>query len=222
DPAFGMEAVWIEPSARDHAQTLGFTVVDASTVIATHLSHVVQSHAHELLGHEEVQQLLNALGKNAPKLVEDLTPRLLPLGTVVRTLQGLLAERVPLKNMRSIIETMAEHAARTQDPQQLVAHVRVALGRQIVQDIAGMSTELPVITLEPGLEPGLAERMQRRLAEAAQRQELTGEPAVLLVPPQLRQTLARFMRSVVPSMHVLAWNEIPDNRKVRLVTAVGR
>jgi flagellar biosynthesis protein FlhA len=240
DPAFGMEAVWIEPSARDHAQTLGFTVVDASTVIATHLSHVVQSHAHELLGHEEVQQLLNALGKNAPKLVEDLTPRLLPLGTVVRTLQGLLAERVPLKNMRTIIETMAEHAARTQDPQQLVAHVRVALGRQIVQDIAGMSTELPVITLEPdleqlltnslggsnaatpGLEPGLAERMQRRLAEAAQRQEMTGEPAVLLVPPQLRQTLARFMRSVVPSMHVLAWNEIPDNRKVRLVTAVGR
>lgn len=240
DPAFGMEAVWIEPSARDHAQTLGFTVVDASTVIATHLSHVIQSHAHELLGHEEVQQLLNGLTKTAPKLVEDLTPRLLPLGTVVRTLQGLLADRVPLRNMRTIVETLAEHAARTQDPAQLQAHVRVALGRQIVQDIAGMSTELPVITLEPeleqllsnsligsngatpGLEPGLAERMQRRLAEAAQRQEMTGEPAVLLVPPQLRQTLARFMRSVVPSMHVLAWNEIPDNRKVRLVTAVGR
>lgn len=240
DPAFGMEAVWIEPSARDHAQTLGYTVVDASTVIATHLSHVIQTHAHELLGHEEVQQLLNALGKNAPKLVEDLTPRLLPLGTVVRTLQGLLAERVPIRNMRTIVETLAEHAARTQDPLQLQAHVRVALGRQIVQDIAGMASELPVITLEPdleqlltnslagnnaatpGLEPGLAERMQRRLAEAAQRQEMTGEPAVLLVPPQLRQTLARFMRSIVPSMHVLAWNEIPDSRKVRLVTAVGR
>jgi flagellar biosynthesis protein FlhA len=240
DPAFGMEAVWIEPTSRDHAQTLGYTVVDASTVVATHLSHVIQTHAHELLGHEEVQQLLNALAKSAPKLVEDLTPRLLPLGTVVRTLQGLLSERVPIRNMRTIVETLAEHAARTQDPVQLQAHVRVALGRQIVQDIAGMSTELPVITLEPdleqllanslagnnaatpGLEPGLAERMQRRLAEAAQRQEMTGEPAVLLVPPQLRQTLARFMRSVVPSMHVLAWNEIPDNRKVRLVTAVGR
>jgi flagellar biosynthesis protein FlhA len=183
---------------------------------------------------------LNTLAKTAPKLVEDLTPRLLPLGTVVRTLQGLLAERVPIRNMRTIVETLAEHAARTQDPVQLQSQVRVALGRQIVQDIAGMSTELPVITLEPeleqllsnslagnnaatpGLEPGLAERMQRRLAEAAQRQELTGEPAVLLVPPQLRQTLARFMRSIVPSMHVLAWNEIPDNRKVRLVTAVGR
>ena len=240
DPAFGMEAVWIEPGSRDHAQTLGYTVVDASTVVATHLSHIIQTHAHELLGHEEVQQLLNTLAKTAPKLVEDLTPRLLPLSTVVRTLQGLLAERVPIRNMRTIVETLAEHAARTQDPAQLQAHVRVALGRQIVQDIAGMSSELPVITLEPeleqlltnslagnnaatpGLEPGLAERMQRRLAEAAQRQELSGEPAVLLVPPQLRQTLARFMRSIVPSMHVLAWNEIPDNRKVRLVTAVGR
>ena len=240
DPAFGMEAVWIEPSARDNAQTLGYTVVDASTVIATHLSHIIQSHGHELLGHEEVQHLLNALAKTAPKLVEDLTPRLLPLGTVVRVLQGLLGERVPIRNMRTIVETLAEHAGRTQDPLQLQSHVRVALGRQIVQDIAGMSTELPVITLEPdleqlltnslagsnaatpGLEPGLAERMQRRLAEAAQRQEMTGEPAVLLVPPQLRQTLARFMRTIVPSMHVLAWNEIPDNRKVRLVTAVGR
>jgi flagellar biosynthesis protein FlhA len=240
DPAFGMEAVWIEPSIRDHAQTLGYTVVDASTVIATHLSNVIQTHAHELLGHEEVQHLLNTLTKSAPKLVEDLTPRLLPLGTVVRTLQGLLAERVPIRNMRTIVETLAEHAARTQDPLQLQSHVRVALGRQIVQDIAGNSNELPVITLEPdleqllsnslagsnaatpGLEPGLAERMQRRLAEAAQRQELTGEPAVLLVPPQLRQTLARFMRAIVPNMHVLAWNEIPDNRKVRLVTAVGR
>lgn len=240
DPAFDMEAVWIEPSSRDHAQTLGYTVVDASTVIATHLSHVIQVHAHELLGHEEVQHLLNALAKTAPKLVEDLTPRLLPLGSVVRVLQGLLAERVPIRNMRTIVETLAEHAGRTQDPMQLQSMVRVALGRQIVQDIAGMATELPVITLEPdleqlltnslagsnaatpGLEPGLAERMQRRLAEAAQRQEMTGEPAVLLVPPQLRQTLARFMRTIVPSMHVLAWNEIPDNRKVRLVTAVGR
>jgi flagellar biosynthesis protein FlhA len=239
DPAFGMEAVWIEPSQRDHAQTLGFTVVDASTVIATHLSHVISTHGHELLGHEEVQNLLNGLTKATPKLVEDLN-KLLPLGSTVRVLQGLLAERVPIRNMRTIVETLAEHATRTQDPAQLQSQVRVALGRQIVQDIAGMATELPVITLEPdleqllsnslagtnavtpGLEPGLAERMQRRLAEAAQRQELSGEPAVLLVPPQLRQTLARFMRSIVPSMHVLAWNEIPDNRKVRLVTAVGR
>jgi flagellar biosynthesis protein FlhA len=241
DPAFGMEAVWIEPSAREHAQTLGYTVVDASTVVATHLSHIVQLHAHELLGHEEVQHLLNQLAKTAPKLVEDLVPRVMPLSAVVRTLQSLLAERVPIRNIRTIIETLAEHAPRTPDPAALQNQVRVALGRQIVQDIAGIGGELPVITLEPdlerllqnslagasstqspGLEPGLAESLQQRLTESAQRQELSGEPAVLLVAPPLRHTLARFMRATVPGMHVLAWNEIPDNRKVRLVTTVGR
>jgi flagellar biosynthesis protein FlhA len=240
DPAFGMEAVWIEPGARDQAQSLGYTVVDASTVIATHLSHIIQSHAHELLGHEEVQHLLNTLGKNAPKLIEDLIPKVLPLSTVVRVLQGLLNERVPIRNVRTIIETLAEHGLRTQDPAVLQAQVRVALGRQIVQDIAGLNDELPVITLDPdleqllsnsltqpnaaspGLEPGLAERLQRSLQESAQRQELAGQPAVLLVAPQLRQTLARFIRSIVPSMHVLGWNEIPDSRRVRLVSAVGR
>jgi len=240
DPAFGMEAVWIEPGTREHAQTLGYTVVDASTVVATHLSHIIQLHAHELLGHDEVQQLLNTLAKNAPKLIEDLIPKVLPLSAVVRVLQGLLAERVPIRNIRAIIETLAEHAPRTPDPAALQSLVRTALGRQIVQDIVGIAGELPVITLEPelerllqnslapgatsaspGLEPGLAERLQQRLAESAQRQELSGEPAVLLVPPQLRATLARFIRTSVPNLHVLAWNEIPDNRKVRLVSAVG-
>jgi flagellar biosynthesis protein FlhA len=240
DPAFGMDAVWIEPATREHAQTLGYTVVDASTVVATHLSHIIQLHAHELLGHDEVQQLLNTLAKNAPKLIEDLIPKVLPLSVVVRVLQGLLAERVPIRNIRAIIETLSEHAARTPDPAALQSLVRTALGRQIVQDIVGISGELPVITLEPelerllqnslspgstnaspGLEPGLAERLQQRLSESVQRQELSGEPAVLLVPPQLRATLARFIRSSVPNLHVLAWNEIPDNRKVRLVSAVG-
>ena len=239
DPAFGMDAVWIEPNARDQAQTLGYTVVDPSTVIATHLSFIVQNHAHEILGHEEVQHLLNTLAKSAPKLVEDFVPRVIPLSTLVRVLQGLLSERVPIKNMRTIIETLAEHAPKSPDAAVLQGQVRVALGRQIVQDIAGVANELPVITLEPdleklltgslagnaanpGLEPGLAERLQQRLSEAARRQEAAGEPAVLLVPPALRHTLARFTRSSVPSLHVLAWSEIPDNRKVRLVSAVGR
>jgi flagellar biosynthesis protein FlhA len=239
DPAFGMEAVWIEPGLRDHAQALGYTVVDASTVIATHLSHVVQQHAHELLGHEEVQQLLTSLAKSMPKLVEDIVPKQLSLATVVRVLQGLLAERVPIRNLRGILETLAEHGARTQDPQQLQAQVRVALGRQIVQDIAGIADELPVITLEPdleqlllgslnpnaatpGIEPGLAERLQRRLQEGVQRQESAGEPAVLLVPPVLRATLSRFLRAAVPQLRVLAWNEIPDSRRVRLVSTVGK
>ncbi len=238
DPAFGMEAVWIEPSLREHAQSLGYTVVDAATVIATHLSHLVQTHAHELFGHEEAEQLLKNLSKTSPKLVEELVPKVLPLATVVRVMQGLLAERVPIRNVRAIVEALAEAGPRTQDTQALIAQVRVALGRQIVQDIVGLAEELPVITLEPdlerlltnglanpaaspGLEPGLADRLQRSLQEAAQRQERGGEPAVLLTPPALRAALARFFRVSVPGLHVLAWNELPDNRKVRMVTAVG-
>jgi flagellar biosynthesis protein FlhA len=238
DPAFGMPATWIETGQREHAQTLGYTVVDPGTVVATHLSSVLQGHAHELLGHEEVQQLLNGLARSAPRLVEDLVPKLLPLGTVVRVLQGLLAEQVPIRNLRAIVESLAEHAPRTQDPAVLLGQVRVALGRQIVQDIAGSADELPVITLEPELEqllqstsagsgapvlePGLAERLQARLADATRRQDGAGEPAVLLVPPPLRSALARFTRASVPGLRVLAWNEIPDNRRVRLVAAVGR
>jgi flagellar biosynthesis protein FlhA len=218
---------------------MGYTVVDASTVIATHVSHVLATHAHELLGYEEVQQLLNGLAKSAPRLVEDLVPKALPLGVVVRVLQGLLVERVPIRNLRSIIETLSEHAPRTQDPAVLLAQVRIALGRQIVQDIAGATAELPVVTLEPdleqllqsslagpagggSLEPGLAERLQGRLAESTQRQEAVGEPAVLMVAPTLRAALARFVRASVPGLHVLAWNEIPDSRRIRLAAAVGR
>jgi flagellar biosynthesis protein FlhA len=239
DPAFGMEAVWIEPGQRAHAQSLGYTVVDASTVVATHISQLIAQHSHEILGHEETQNLLNNLAKTAPKLVEDLVPKVLSVGVVVKVLQALLAERVPVRNLRSILEALAEHAGRTQDPQTLVAQVRIALSRQIVQDIAGISQELPVITLDPaleqvlgnsvgagggaspGLEPGLAERLQERLVEASRRQDLSGQPAVLLVPPALRPILARFLRATVPQMHVLAWNEIPDSRRVRLVSTIG-
>jgi len=239
DPAFGMEAIWIEPSSRDHAQTLGYTVVDPGTVIATHLSTLIQAHAHEIIGHEEVQQLLNLVAKSAPKLVEDLVPKVLSLAALVRVLQGLLAERVPIRNMRTILETLAENAPRTPDPAALQSQVRVALGRQIVQDIAGPASEVPVMSLDaelerlltgaltsnaanPTLEPGLAEKLQQRLSESARRREAAGEPAVLLVPPALRAPLAGFVRSSVPGLHVLAWNEIPHNRKVRLVTTVGR
>jgi flagellar biosynthesis protein FlhA len=238
DPAFGMEATWIEPAARDHAQTLGYTVVDPATVIATHLSALLQSHAHELLGHEEVQQLLNVAAKSAPKLVEDLVPRLLPLAALVRVLQGLLAERVPLRNMRAILETLAEQAPRGADPAILQSQVRIALGRQILADIAGTSAEIPVMSLDAelerllsgaltagagaALEPGLAEKLRQRLVESTQRRENAGEPAVLLVAPPLRAALATFVRASVPGLHVLAWNEVPDNRKVRLVATVGR
>lgn len=240
DPAFGLEAMWIEPGQRETAQSLGYTVVDPATVVATHLSHILQSHAHELLSHQDVQQLLDRLAQSAPKLVEDLVPKRLSLGVVVKVMQNLLAERVPIRNMRSIVESLAEHAGQSQDPGALTAAVRVALGRQIVQEISGLGTEIPVITLAPELEqillgslanggvagaavePGLADRLQQGVADAARKQEVSGEPAVLLVAPQLRPWLARFTRHVAQNLHVLAYNEVPDNRRVRLVQALGR
>ncbi|HEV2538889.1 MAG TPA: flagellar biosynthesis protein FlhA [Frateuria sp.] len=240
DPAFGLEAVWIDQGQREMAQSLGYTVVDPATVVATHLSHILQTHAHELISHQDVQQLLDRLAQTAPKLVEDLVPKRLSLGVVVKVLQNLLAERVPIRNMRTIVESLAENAGQSQDPGMLTAAVRVALGRQIVQEITGLGTEVPVITLAPELEqilmnslagggvagaavePGLADRLQQSVADAARRQEMGGEPAVLLVPPQLRPWLARFTRHVAQNLHVLAYNEVPDNRRVRLVQALGR
>jgi flagellar biosynthesis protein FlhA len=238
DPAFGLDAIWIEKSRRDQTQGLGYTVVDASTVIATHLSHLLQSHAHELLGHEEVQQLLNRLGKSAPKLVEDLVPKLLPMSVLVKVLQCLLLERVPIRNLRTICETLSELAPKSQDPAALVAAVRVALGRSIVQQIGGLRQELPVFTLDPaleqvlqdsmtgaetspGFEPGLADRIQTALADSSRRQEAAGEPAVLLVAPKIRPWIARLMRHSTPSLSVLAYNEIPESRRIRVIGAVG-
>jgi len=239
DPAFGLEAVWISPSERDNAQTLGYTVVDASTVVATHLSELLQSHAHELIGHEEVQQLLDVLAKTAPKLVEDLVPQTLSIGIVLKVLQNLLEERIPVKDMRTIAEALAEAGARSQDPGALTAAVRVSLGRSIVQHINGMGSELQVITLDPtleqilqtsiqgiaeggaGIEPGLAERMHQSLLESARRQESAGQPAVLLVTPAIRSWLARLVRHSIPMLHVLAYNEIPDNKQIKVVANIG-
>ena len=240
DPAFGLDAIWIEKPRREQAQGQGYTVVDASSVIATHLSHLLQSHAHELLGHEEVQQLLNRLSKSAPKLIEDLVPKLLPMSVVVKVLQYLLLERVPIRNLRTICESLAELAPKNQDPAALVAGVRVALGRSIVQNISGLRQELPVITLDPsleqvlqdsmasggdaspGFEPGLADRIQTALADNTRRQEAAGEPAVLLVAPKIRPWIARLMRHSTPSLAVLSYNEIPENRRIRVIAAVGR
>jgi flagellar biosynthesis protein FlhA len=236
DPAFGLDAVWIEHGAREHAQTQGYTVVDCATVIATHLSHIIQTHAAELLGHDETQQLLNQLAKSAPKLVEDLVPKQVPLSAFVKMLQTLLAERVPIRNLRTICEAAAEAAPRSQDPVVLAGVVRVALGRQIVQEINGLEPELPVLTLDPGLErvlqdsitnggavlePGLAERMHKSLSDSVRRQESSGQPAVLLVPAPLRPLLARFTRASLPGLHVLAYNEVPETKKLRLVGAVA-
>ncbi len=239
DPAFGLDAVWIDPHQREHAQGLGYTVVDASTVVATHLSQIVQDHAHELLGREEVQQLVDKLTKLAPKLAEELVPKALPLGVVVKVFQNLLEEKIPLRDVRSIAETLADHAPRSQDPGVLTAAVRAALGRSIVQQINGLSAELAVMTLEPsleqllqkstqasseewsGFEPGLAERLHRALRAQAQRQEVAGQPAVLLVPASLRTLLARFVRHTIPGLRVLSFNEVPDDKQIKVIATVG-
>jgi flagellar biosynthesis protein FlhA len=240
DPAFGLDAVWIQPSERDNAQTLGYTVVDAGTVVATHLSELLQSHANELIGHEEVQQLLDVLAKGAPKLVEDLVPNTLSIGVVLKVLQNLLEERIPIRDMRTIAETLAETGSRSQDPGALTAAVRVALGRSIIQHINGMEPEVQVVTLDPsleqilqqsiqavseggvGIEPGLAERMHRSLMESAQRQEASGKAAILLVAPPIRPWLARLVRHSIPNLQVLAYNEIPDNKQIKVVANIGQ
>jgi flagellar biosynthesis protein FlhA len=238
DPSFGLDALWIERGLREQAQMAGYTVVDPATVVATHLSQVLMRSAHELLGHEEVQQLLDRLAAQAPKLVENLTPKVLPLGTVLRVLRNLLQEGVPVRDLRSIAESLAEHGARSQDPDVLTALVRVAIGRSIVQEIFGMAPELALMTLDPelerillkavqggdgalGLEPGLAERLRGLLADAAQRQELLGQPAVLVAPNALRLWLARFVRHLAVDLKVLAYEELPENRQVRVVANIG-
>jgi flagellar biosynthesis protein FlhA len=236
DPAFGLESVWIQPAQRAQAESLGYTVVDPATVIATHLSHLVREHAHELLGHEEAQALLDTLKKAAPKLVEDLTPKTLPLAVVVRVLQNLLAEKVPVRQIRQIAEALIEHGASTSDPATLTAAVRTALGRFIVQEINGMNAELPVYTLAPplerilqdsvngntaALEPNLAERLHQSLADCVQRQEARGEPSVLLVPGGVRGVLSKMFRHGVPSLQVLAYSEIPEDKRLKLVGSIG-
>ncbi|ENB4167263.1 MULTISPECIES: flagellar biosynthesis protein FlhA [Stenotrophomonas] len=236
DPAFGLDATWIQPHQRAQAETLGYTVVDPATVVATHLSHLIREHAPELLGHEEVQHLLANLAKSAPKLVEDLTPKALPLSAVVRVLQNLLVERIPIRQLRKIAEALVEHAPSSQDPAVLTAAVRTALGRFIVQEIAGMSAELPVFTLNPqlervlqestqgtgaALEPGLAERLHQSLAECVSKQEARNEPAVVLVPGPVRAALARLVRHSVPSLSVLAYSEVPEDKRLKLVGTIS-
>jgi len=246
DPAFGLDAVWIEPEQREQVQTLGYTVVDASTVVATHMNAVLQQHAHELLGHDEVHELLNMLSKSSEKLAEEL-PSLINLNLLRRVLQNLLQEGIPVKDMRTIGESLAVAAGRTTDPVALTSAVRVALSRVIVQGIFGESPEMPVMTLDSSLEqillkavqqsaqhndgmiddsvviePGIAEKLQQSLIQAAQRQELAGNPAVLLVSAALRPLLSRFVRYTVSGVKVLSFQEIPDNKQITIVATIGQ
>ncbi|TCV90742.1 flagellar biosynthesis protein FlhA [Sulfurirhabdus autotrophica] len=239
DPTFGLEAVWIEAGLREQAQTFGYTVVDASTVVATHLSNLIQSHAAELLGREETQQLLDHLSKEFPKLVEEVVPKVVPLGVLQKVLQNLMDEGVHIRDMRSIIDVMAEYGPRTQDAEELTAAVRTRLGRAIIHQIYPGVNELQVITLEPtlenilmqatqtkgvegaGLEPGLAENLLQQADVTVQRQEQLGLPAVLLVPAPLRTLLSRFLRRSIPQLKVISHAEVPETKSIRVTAVIG-
>lgn len=239
DPAFGLPAVWIDSSMREQAQSMGYTVVDAGTVIATHLNHLITTHAAELLGRHEVQQLIDHLAKDTPKLIEDLVPKILPLSILQKVLQNLLIEGVHIRDMRTIIETLSEYAMQTQDASELTAQVRIALGRSIVQQIFPSGNELTVMTLDnrlerllmqalqtsgpdgTGIEPGLADTLASQTEAAAQHQEQMGLTPVLLVPGPLRALLSRFLRRTLPQLKVLSHAELPETKTIRVTSLVG-
>jgi flagellar biosynthesis protein FlhA len=239
DPAFGLPAQWIDAAQRDQARALGYTVVDAGTVVATHVSTLVNQQAAQLLGRAEVQGILDRLAASLPKLVEEVTPKLLPLSSLQRVLQNLLDEGVALRDTRTILETLADHAPRTQDTQELTAAVRMTLGPAIVQQFFGPAGELSVITLDGelervltqvltggaaeggGIEPDLAETIVRELGNATRQQEAAGLPPVLIVSDRLRAPLARLTRRGAPQLRVLAHSEIPSSRALRARIVIG-
>ncbi len=239
DPAFGLDAVWIAKSDNDKALSLGYTVVDCPTVIATHLSQILSSNCASLLGQEEVQNILNLVAKTQPKLVNGLVPSVVGLGLLTHILQSLLAEGVPVRDMRTILETLVQYAPRSQDPEVLTAACRIGLRRLILQDVAGDEKVIPVITLSPdlekvltksletggssgiGIEPGLADRLQKSLLESSNDQEMKGEPSILLTSGVLRSTLSRFVRNTIPALRVLSYQEIPDDKQIKIVSVVG-
>jgi len=239
DPSFGLDAVWIENNQRDDAQAWGYTAVDASTVIATHLSQLLKGHLHELLGHDEVQHMMDGLSETSPKLVESLIPDTLPLGVIVKVMQDLLAEDIPVRDIRSIAEALAEHAPKSQDPDVLGSQVRISLGRKIYQHINGMEPEMSVITLDKnleqllqqvllqevslgvdGIEPTLFERLIKQLAESVQRFEADGKPPVLLVGVGLRRLMSRLIRPSINTLNIMAFEELPSDKRISILATV--
>ncbi|MDP3617421.1 MAG: FHIPEP family type III secretion protein, partial [Rhodoferax sp.] len=235
DPAFGLPAIWIDASLREQAQIYGYTVVDASTVVATHLNHLIHAHAAELLGRQEVQQLLDRIGKESPMLIQDLVPKTLSLTTLQKVLQNLLDEEVSIRDMRTILDVLAEHAPSVSDTTELTSLIRLALGRAIVQQIYPGNEELQVIGLDSsldrvllqalgnssGLEPGLADSLLRETQSAIDRQAQLGLPSVLVVQHPLRVLLARFLRRNLTQLKVLSHAEIPDSRTIKVTATIG-
>tara|TARA_R110002072_G_scaffold31735_18_gene97737 strand:- start:54149 stop:56290 length:2142 start_codon:yes stop_codon:yes gene_type:complete len=243
DPAFGLEAVWIEPSQKDHAQTLGYTVVDPGTVVATHLNQIMSTKAAQLIGHEEVQQMLNLLAASCPKLVEELVPNVVNVGSLLAVLQRLLRENIPVRDLRTIAEALV--ASKGKDPESLLASARLSLAPVIIHQLVDGAMEVPVISLDPALEqivhkasqqakqingadsdelvlePGMAEKLHSSIAEVVQRQETNGAPSILLVSPQIRSAMYRFSRGALPTLAVLSYQEIPEDKQITIIASIG-
>lgn len=241
DPAFNLDTTWIEAGQREEAQSKGFTVVDCSTVIATHMNHVLRSHAYQLLGHDEVQKLIDALAKSSPKLVENLVPDTLPLGAILKVMQSLLEEGVPIRDTRSIFEALAEHGVAEKNADTLTSAVRISMGRTICQSVVGAAEEMQVITLHPdmeqmlldtavansshgfaGIDPGLAETLLSEVQEKSQQSEANGQCPVILVSDRLRLWLTRFVRGTNPRLKVLAYTEVASNKRIKVIATIGQ
>jgi flagellar biosynthesis protein FlhA len=237
DPAFGLPAHWIEDQQRENAQMAGFTVVDSETVLATHLSHLMQVQAARLLSRTETQDLVEHVTHLAPKLIEEVVPKMISIASFQKVLQLLLEESVHVRDIRTIIESIAEHATVTTDPIELARRVRMALAPAIVQQIYGPVKELEVIAIEPGLErllmqalganaqgaldPGVAEMLSQSATDIANRQEEKGVPACLLVPDAIRSAMSRLLRRAAPRLQVLSHSEIPDTHLIRIGPILG-
>jgi flagellar biosynthesis protein FlhA len=239
DPAFGLEATWITPDQKEYAQTLGYTVVDASTALATHLNKILQENARDLIGHDEAQQLLDQLATVAPKLVESLVPKKISLGVFTAVLQNLLEEGVPIRNIKGIVEVLSHSADSSQNAAELTSAVRPSLGRMIVQSLAEIGQDLSVMTLAPDLEqllhnvlqqgmggdsiePTLAEQLLTNLYTTSEQLVEEGIQPVLIVSPSVRPWLAKFVKHRVPGLVVLGFNEIPDEQGIRVVRTIDR
>ncbi|EOH8199074.1 flagellar biosynthesis protein FlhA [Enterobacter hormaechei] len=235
EPTFGLPALWIDEVHRELAQTLGYTVVDPCSVVATHLNHLISTHTDELFGRQEAQQLLDQLTKQSPKLIEDLIPGVISLTTLHKVLQNLLSERVPIRDMRTIIDTLAEYATPQSDADELTARVRARLSRAITQQWFPGDDDIQIIGLDMSLEqllvqatqsgsaiePGIAENLMKQTEQALQHQEALGAPPVLLVNPALRLMLSRYLRRIFPQLAVLSSQEINTQRNVRMTYLIG-
>lgn len=239
EPAFGLPALWVKEEDKERARMLGYSVVDHSTVMATHLTEIIRFHADELLGRQEVQTILDHFAEAYPKVVEELVPGLLSLGGVQRVLQNLLRERISIRDLRTILETLADHAEYTKDTDLLTETVRQKLKRSITRSLVDDNRGIQVITLDREIEdrisesirqheqgaylamdPGTAQRMIGRIGKAMERMTSMNLEPVLLCSPGVRRHLRKLTEKFLPDLVVLSYSEVAPNVQVHSIDSV--